>query len=64
MLPDFPKLKERLLRLAEFDFRQRVQADDLIGAIEATPYFEGRRFATGDVEGHVEESTPEVRAIP
>ena len=64
MLPDFPNLKERLLRLAWFDHRRRVEADGLIGAIQATPYFEGRRFATGDVEGHVEESTPEVTAIP
>jgi hypothetical protein len=32
MLPDFPNLKRRLLRLAEFDFHQRVQADGLIGA--------------------------------
>jgi hypothetical protein len=64
MLPEFPKLKERLLRLAWFDHRRRVEADGLIGAIRATPYFEGRRFAAGDVEGHVEESSPEVTAIP
>ena len=64
MLPDFPKLKERLLRLAWFDHRRRVEADGLIGAISAVPYFEGRRFASGDVEGYVEHSTPEVAAIP
>jgi hypothetical protein len=64
MLPDFPKLKERLLRVAWFEHRRRVNADGLIGKIKATPYFEGRRFATGDVEGYVEESTPEVTAIP
>jgi hypothetical protein len=64
MLPDFPNLKRRLLRLVEFDFRQRVQADGLMGAIKATPYYEGGRFAAGDVEGYVEETTPEVTAIP
>lgn len=64
MLPDFPNLKRRLLRLVEFDFHQRVQADCLIGAIKAAPFFEGRRFATGDVEGHIEETTPEVTATP
>ncbi len=64
MLPDFPTLKGRLLRLAEFEFRQQVRADPLIGAIKATPYFEGGRFTSGDVDGHVEESTPEITAIP
>jgi hypothetical protein len=64
MLPDFPKLKERLLRLAWFEHRGRVQADDLIGAIRATPYFEGREFATGDVDGHVEHTDAEVVAFP
>jgi len=64
MLPDFPKLKERLLRLAWFEHRQRVEADGLVGAISAVPYFEGQRFATGDVEGFVEQSVPEVIAIP
>jgi hypothetical protein len=64
MLPDFPALKQRLLRLAWFEHRRQVEADGLIGAISAVPYFEGRRFATGDVEGYVEQSVPEVTAIP
>jgi hypothetical protein len=64
MLPDFPKLKERLLRLAWFEHRRRVEADGLVGAISAVPYFEGRRFATGDVDGYVEQSVPEVTSIP
>src|SRR6266850_5585282 len=63
MLPDFPTLKERLLRLAWFENRGRVQADDLIGAIRAFPYFEGRGFATGDVDGHVEYTKAEVTAF-
>jgi hypothetical protein len=42
MLPDFPKLKERLLRLAWFEHRRRVEVDGLVGAISAVPYFEGR----------------------
>ena len=64
MLPDFPKLKERLLRLAQLNYRQQVEADELIGGIPATPYFEGSRFAAGDVDGHVEESTAEMMEIP
>lgn len=64
MLPDFPRLKERLLRLAWFEHHGRVQADELIGAIRAVPYFEGRGFATGDVEGHVERTDSEVMAFP
>jgi hypothetical protein len=64
MLPDFPALKQRLLRLAWFEHRRQVEADGLIGSISAVPYFEGRRFATGDVEGYVEQSIPEVTAIP
>ena len=64
MLPDFPKLKERLLRLAWFEHRGRIQADELIGAIRAVPYHEGRGFATGDVDGYVEHTEPEVRAFP
>jgi hypothetical protein len=63
MLPDFPKLKERLLRLAWFEHRGRIQADELIGAIRAVPYHEGRGFATGDVDGYVEHTEPEVRAF-
>ena len=62
--PDFPALKQRLLRLAWFEHRRQVEADGLIGAISAVPYFEGQRFATGDVEGYVEQSVPEVTAIP
>jgi len=64
MLPDFPRLKERLLRLTWFEHRGRIQADDLIGAIRAVPYFEGRGFATGDVDGHVEHTKAEVMAFP
>jgi hypothetical protein len=64
MLPDFPALKQRLLRLAWFEHRRQVEADGLIGSISAVPYFEGRRFATGDVEGYVGQSVPEVTAIP
>ena len=64
MLPDFPRLKERLLRLAWFEHRGRVQADELIGAIRATPYFEGRGFASGDVDGYVEHTKAEVMAFP
>jgi hypothetical protein len=60
MLPDFQKLKERLLRVAEFDFRQRVRT----GAMKGTPHFEGRRFATGDIQGHVDESTPRLAVPP
>jgi hypothetical protein len=64
MLPDFPRLKERLLRLAWLEHRGRIQADELIGAIRAVPYFEGRGFATGDVDGHVEHTDAEVMAFP
>ncbi len=64
MLPDFPKLKKRLLRLAQFCYNQQIEADELIGRIRAIPYFEGDRFVTGDVEGYVEESTAEVMEIP
>lgn len=64
MLPDFPKLKERLLRLAWIEHRGRVQADELIGAIRATPYFEGGGVASGDVEGHVEHSKAQLMAFP
>lgn len=64
MLPDFPKIKARLLRLAWFEHRGRIQADELIGAIRAVPYHEGRGFATGDVDGYVEHTEPEVRAFP
>jgi hypothetical protein len=54
MLPDFPGIKTRLLRLASIGYRRRINADGLIGEIAAMPYFEGRQFATGDVDGHVE----------
>ena len=37
MLPDFPKLKERLLRPAQFHYRQQVEADGLIGMMQPTP---------------------------
>jgi len=63
MLPDFPRLKERLLRLAWFEHRGHVQADDVVGPIRATPYFEGRGFATGDVDGHVEHTKAELMAF-
>jgi hypothetical protein len=64
MLPDFPRLKERLLRLTWFEHRGRIQADDLMGAIRTVPYFEGRGVATGDVDGHVEHTKAEVMAFP
>ena len=64
MLPDFPRLKERLLRLAWFEHGGRIQADELVGAIRAVPCFEGRRFATGDVDGYVERTEAEVMAFP
>ena len=31
---------------------------------EPSPYFEGRGFATGDVDGHVEHTKVEVMAFP
>ena len=49
MLPEFPRLKERVMQLAEPDFRRRVRADGLIGAVKATPYFEGA--GSGSVAG-------------
>jgi len=52
------------LRLVWFEHRGRIQADDLIGAIPAVPYFEGRGFATGDVDGYVERTEAEVLAFP
>jgi hypothetical protein len=52
------------LRLAWFEHRGRIQADELIGAIRAVPYFEGRGFSTGDVDGHVERTDAEVMAFP
>ncbi len=64
MLPDFPRLKKRLLRLAWFEHRGRIQADDLLGKIRAVPYHEGRGFTTGDVDGYVEHTEPEVMAFP
>ena len=64
MLPDFPKLKERLLLLAQFHCRQQIEADGPIGRIPVIPYFEGRKFVTGDVDGHVENSAEEVIEIP
>jgi hypothetical protein len=64
MLPDFPGIKTRLLRLASIGYRRRINADGLIGEIAAMPYFEGRQFASGDVDGHVELSPAEVKAIP
>lgn len=64
MLPDFPKLKNRLLLLAQFSYSQQIKADELIGMIRAIPYFEGNKFVTGDVEGYVQESTEEVMEIP
>ena len=60
MLPDFPKLKERLRQVTLFEYRQQVEADDLIGAIPASRYFEGSGIAAADVEGHVDESPFEV----
>ena len=63
MLPDFPRIKERLLRLAFIGYRRRINADGLIGQIAAMPYFEGEQFASGDVEWHIEESPAEVKAI-
>ena len=63
MLPDFPRIKERLLRLASIGYRRRINADGLIGQIAAMPYFEGEQFASGDVEWHIEESPAEVKAI-
>jgi len=64
MLPDFPEVKRRLLQVVAFNFRHRVNADELIGAIKSVPYFEGRRFATGDVDGYVEETAAELTSIP
>ena len=64
MLPDFPKLKKRLLRLAQLCYRQQIEADELIGVIRTIPYFEGSRFVTGDVDGYVEESAAEEMEIP
>jgi len=64
MLPDFPELKIRLLRLAWFEHRGHIQADELIGAIRAVPYHEGRGFTTGDVDGYVEHTEPEIMTFP
>jgi hypothetical protein len=51
MLPGFSELKARLIRLAEFDFHQRVRQDGLLGAIKGVPYFEGNCFHTRDADG-------------
>ena len=63
MLRDFPEIKKRLLR-ASIGYRGLINADGLIGEIPAMPYFEGQQFASRDVEGHVELSAAEVKAIP
>jgi hypothetical protein len=64
MLPDFPDLKRRWAAVAGFEVRRHVKADELVGAIRAVPYFEGRGFRTGDVDGFVDETTPTFTAIP
>ena len=64
MLPDFPELKKRLILLAQFICSQQVKADELIGPIRSMPYFEGNRLVTGDVEGHLQESTTDEMEIP
>ena len=64
MLPDFPKLKKRLILLAHLIRDQQIKADELIGLIRSMPYFEGDRHVTGDVEGHMQESTADEIEIP
>ena len=64
MLPDFPSIKQRLLRLVSIGYRQRINSDSLIGPISALPYFEGNRFASGDVEGYIDQSAVEEKLIP
>jgi hypothetical protein len=64
MLPDFPRIKERLLRLVFMERQERIRADELVGAIRRVPYFEGQMFASGDVDGHVEHTESEVNAFP
>ena len=64
MFPDFPKLKERLLRIALIGYRQRVRSDGLIGAIKSLHYFEGRTLQIGDVDGNIEKSSFQDISIP
>ena len=64
MLPDFPEVKARLLRLVSMDYRRQINADNLIGQISAMPYFEGERFSNGDVEGYIEVPPAEIKMIP
>jgi hypothetical protein len=64
MLPDFPEVKARLLRLVSIDYRRQINADNLIGQISAMPYFEGGHFSNGDVEGYIEVSPAEIKMIP
>ncbi|HVW07587.1 MAG TPA: hypothetical protein VHC90_03340 [Bryobacteraceae bacterium] len=64
MLPDFPEVKARLLRMVSIDYRRQINADNLIGQISAMPYFEGGRFSNGDVEGHIEDSPAEMTMLP
>jgi hypothetical protein len=53
-----------LLRLVSIGYRRRINSDSLIGPISALPYFEGNRFASGDVEGYIENSPVEEKLIP
>ncbi len=46
-------------RLVSIDYRRQINADNLIGQINAMPYFEGERFSNGDVEGYIENSAAE-----
>ena len=64
MLPDFPDVKRRLVRLALFGFRQRVHQDGLIGSVKRMPFFEGRRFEAGDVGGYVDKFEPVLTSTP
>ena len=41
MLPDFPGIKTRLLRLASIGYRRRINADGLIGEIAAILWADG-----------------------
>jgi hypothetical protein len=64
MLPDFPDLKDRLLRIAMYDFARQIDRDGLIKPIKKMVYFEGGRFEAGDVSGYVDSFEPQLTSVP
>ncbi len=56
MLPDFPRIKAKALRVLTLIMRQQAQADPLLQIPRTEIHFEGNRFSNRDASGHLRES--------